>query len=427
MEDDKLINRIIIGVVVFLGLILSLLLFRIYSDVQRKQSYSFQEKDKKNITIWTIHGDIQTILEEVVKKYETEDISFEITSFKNEVYQSTIQSAAITNQLPDIFFAWGYGWLEKYVKFDLVVDITDVVEETGLKEKCLPYTLEGVTYDDKLYAMPTYGWNVSLFCNEELFRVLDIDYPTTYDEFIEVIKAFKAEGMVPLAGSMKEEWVNSLYYMSLVLGEGELQGVYDAALNHKKFNTPQFYNAAKKMQEINGLMPWQSNYIEDDGYDACYLFTQGKSAMLLYGSWAASSIEAEDSKVKDIVKVIPFPNENTRYGVGGFVDTFVISKNGKISEDKELQLLYLQIMQDVSQLAIDKYGIGLPAYKGQEINKAKFPTMYACSTIKPSKGQHPAYDQLFGEGKGQTYYRLLRQLINKEIDAKEFTAQLAKE
>lgn len=427
MEDDKLINRIIIGVVVFLGLILSLLLFRIYSDVQRKKSYSLQEKDKKTITIWTIHGDIQTILEEVVKKYETEEISFEITSFKNEVYQSTIQNAAITNQLPDLFFAWGYGWLDKYAKLDLIADITDVVEETGIKKQCLPYTLEGLTYEDKLYALPTYGWNASLFCNTELFEVLDIEYPTTYEEFIEVIKAFKDEGMVPLAGSMKEEWVNSLYYMSLVLGEGELDGVYEAVADYKKFNTPQFYNAAIKMQEINGLKPWQSNYTTDDGYDACHLFTQGKSAMLLYGSWAASSIEAEKSKIKDFVKVIPFPNKDKSYGVGGFVDTFVISKNGKISEDKALQLLYLQMMQDVSQLAIDKYGIGLPAYKGQEINKTKFPTMYACSTINPFKGQHPAYDQLLDEHKSWAYYGLLKQLITGEVNAEEFTKQLSGE
>lgn len=65
MEDDKLIDRIIIGIVVFLGLILSILLFRIYSDVQKKNTYARLNQEKKIITIWTLHGDMQTMLEEV--------------------------------------------------------------------------------------------------------------------------------------------------------------------------------------------------------------------------------------------------------------------------------------------------------------------------------------------------------------------------
>lgn len=61
------------------------------------------------------------------------------------------------------------------------------------------------------------------------------------------------------------------------------------------------------MERLIATQPWEDNYLENDAYDAAYLFTQGKSAMLLSRSWSASIIEGEESKVKDKVDVITFP------------------------------------------------------------------------------------------------------------------------
>lgn len=424
MEDDKLIDRIIIGIVVFLGLILSILLFRIYSDVQKKNTYARLNQEKEIITIWTLHGDMQTMLEEVTKKYENENIGFEITTFKNDVYQSNIQNAAITNELPDIFFTWGYGNLEKYVELDLVADVTQSLKETKFEELCLPHALDGMTFNDEIYALPIYGWNVSLFCNKELFKKYGVQYPTTYDKFIEAIKVFKANGVTPLAGGMKEQWLNSLYYMALVLGEGDVDSIYKAAADPSKFNTPQFRRAAQKMAEIAKLEPWQSTYLDSDAYDASHIFIQGEAAMLVYGSWASSNIEGDESQIKNEVKVMPFPNDKPGYNIGGYSDLMVISKNSKVAQDKELKALYLNMMYDISQLAIMKYGVGLPAYKDQIIDDMQFKTLYGCYRIQADKGQHPAYDQILDKDKSAQYYEALAGLIKGEIDENAFISRL---
>ncbi|WP_054738959.1 ABC transporter substrate-binding protein [Cellulosilyticum ruminicola] len=425
MEDDKIIDRIIVGIVVFLGLILSILLFRIHADVQKKNNYARLNQEKKIIKIWTLHGDMQTMLEEVTQKYENDTIGFEITSFKNEVYQSNIQNAAITNELPDIFFTWGYSNLEKYVKLGLVADITQSVKETNFEETCLPKAFDGMTFENKIYALPIYGWNVGLFCNKALFKQYGVEYPTTYEKFINAIKVFKTHNITPLAGGMKEQWLNSLYYMALVLGEGDINGIYDAAMDMKKFDTPQFKNAAKKMAEISRLNPWQTTYMDNDAYDASYLFVQGGAAMLVYGSWVSSRIAGDESIIADEVEVMPFPNDNPGYNIGGYSDLMVISKNSQMAEDEELKKLYLDMMYDISQLAITKYGVGLPAYKDQVINPVQFKTLYGCSKINEEKGEHPAYDQILNVDQSTIYYDALARLVKGEMDENQFISRMS--
>lgn len=114
MGDDKFVSRVIIGIIGALTAILGILLYVMYSDVKKTENINAKGLLVKTIKIWTIHGGIETILNEVAREYESkhEGIKIEITTFKNEVYQSTIQNAAITNELPDIYFFWGYEKLK---------------------------------------------------------------------------------------------------------------------------------------------------------------------------------------------------------------------------------------------------------------------------------------------------------------------------
>lgn len=428
MGDDRFINRVIIGIIIFLTSILGILLYAIYSDVRSTGGIKAKSIPVKTIKIWTIHGGIEVILNEVARAYESEhkDIKIEVTTFKNEVYQSAIENAAITNELPDIYFFWGYEKLKKYVDLDLVWNISEVMEKYYDGEKALQGAMDGVTYDDQIYGMPINGWCSALFCNRELFEKLNLEYPTTYEALLTTIEKFKEKGITPISSGSKEIWLPSLYYMNLVLYEGDIQGVYDASTNHSLFKSKQFYNAAKKLETLIAINPWGESYLESDSYDASYQFSQGEAAMILSGSWVASNVEGADSKVKDKVDVISFPGISASVGVGGYADTLVVSKQSQITQDEELQKVYFEIVKEVSTKAIEIYGIGLPAYENQKVNQNQFPTLYKCAQIVKDKTMHPAYDQIFNENFTNRYYELLLQLMSNEITSEEFIEKLSK-
>lgn len=429
MGDDKFINRVIIGIIIFLTSILGILLCIIYSDVRSTVDYKTKNVQIKTLKIWTIHGGIETILNEVAREYESEhkDIKIEVTTFKNEVYQSAIENAAITNELPDIYFFWGYEKLKKYVDLDLVWNISEAMEKYYDGEKALSGAMDGVTYNHQIYGMPISGWTSALFCNRELFEKLNLKYPTTYEELLSTIEKFKEEGITPLSSASKEIWLPSLYYMNLVLGEGDIEGVYEVSKNYSMFKTNQFYNAAEKLERLINMEPWGASYLENDSYDAAYLFSQGEAAMILSGSWVASNVEGDESKVKDKIDVIYFPGIPDSIGVGGYADTLVVSKQSQITQDEELQKAYFEIVKKVSTKAIEMYGIGLPAYENQKVNQERFPTLYKCTQIAKNRKMHPAYDQIFNENISNRYYELLSQLMSGETSPAEFIEGLSKE
>lgn len=428
MGDDKFISRVIIGIIIFLTSILGILLCVIYSDVRITGSIKSKSVPVKTIKIWTIHGGIEQVLNEVARAYESEhkNIKIEVTTFKNEVYQSTIENAAITNQLPDIYFFWGYKKLEKYVDLDLAWDISNSMEKYYDGEEALAGAMDSVTYNDQIYGMPINSWCSALFCNRELFEKLGLEYPTTYEELLTTIEKFEEKGITPMSSGSKEIWLPSLYYMNLVLAEGDIQGVYDASTNPSLFKTKQFYNAAKKLETLLATKPWGDNYLESDSYDASYHFSQGEAAMILSGSWVASNVEGAESKVKDKVDVISFPGIPTSVGVGGYADILVVSKQSQITQDEELQKAYFEIVKEVSAKSVEIYGIGLPAYENQRVNQQQFPTLYKCAQIAQDKTMHPAYDQIFNENFTNRYYELLSQLMSGEITSQKFIEDLSK-
>lgn len=410
------------------GLLCILFMLKYSQELFQKQTEPIKKKPIE-IEIWTIHGDIEKALNQSIEIYKDQypDIEFKVKVFKNEVYQSAIANAMVTDTLPDIFFMWGYQKLKDYVDTEVVFDLTDYIAKRDLMKEMKPNVMEGFTFDDRSYAMPLYGWNATLFCNRKLFEKNGIAYPNTYDELLDVIEGFKEKGVIPIATGGKEAWLISLYYMSLVLESGTKSDVYMAAKDRDEFKSSPFVSAAKRFEKLVDARPWQKNYKEEDSYNAAYLFTQGETAMLLTGSWVSSAIDAPDSKVKGDVDVIPFPNDDKTQAIGGYVDTYVISKNSVMAQEEEYINLYLDLMQSIANIACNDLGIGVPAYTNQLLDQNKFPTLYQCNLNGEDKIYHPAYDQIFNAVLTNRYYDLLSELMLGEITADDFIKELAKE
>ncbi len=424
-RNSKKIVIMIYGLFIVLGILLVAKLYRgLYPGKQETMN-----KKSIEIEIWTIHGDIETALNQSIEKYQEQfpELEFKVKVFKNEVYQSAIANAMVTDTLPDIFFCWGYQKLKDYVDADTILDITDYVNKKDILKDMKPGVMDGFTFNQRYYAMPLYGWTASLFCNRTMFEQNHLSYPETYEDFLEVVRTMKERGIIPISNGGKEAWLQSLYYMSLVLDTGTIRNVYEAAGDVTKFNTEPFINAAEKLEQLIHLEPWQENYDEYDSYNAAYLFTQGRTAMLLTGSWVSLAIDGPDSKVKGEVDVIPFPKQNQSQGVGGYVDTYVVSRKSVLAQKESYINLYLDLMQSIAGISCNELGIGVPVYTNQDVDQVKFPTLAQCSLGVEETTYHPAYDQIFSAQLTNHYYELLSAFLVGEIQSKEFIEELSRE
>lgn len=412
--------------VIILALILCALLLNIYSDfIWGDESSS--KRTEEVITVWTIHGDTEESLRKVIKRYEEDNpnIVFDITVYKNEVYQAAINNALMTNNLPDMFFWWGFSKLERLVDADMVYDISHELEKKQINSEIRQGGLDAFTFDDKIYALPLYGWTAALFCNRGIFEENKLEYPKNYNHFLDTIDILQKKNETPLISSAKEGWVSSLYYMSLAQGEGSGNNIIQAVNKNSLFLSPQYTQAAHKIYNLVVQGVWQDNYLETDAYNAAYTFTQGEGAMLYYGSWATTLIEGEESKISDSVDVIPFPNGNSIEGIGGVVDTFVISKEGVIPKKADYIDMYIDIMHEMSDIIVNDIGGGIPVYRDQSIDIQKFPLLYSIWEINKNRTLYPAYDQIMSEELSAQYYNMLNEMMANEIDYQGFIEGLS--
>ena len=423
-------NRIIFITIITLCVLLIMLLV----GKNIKTSYEIESinnkietvTEKEDFEIWVIDGGLSYILDDVVEEYRTKypNIRFIIKSFSERVYYKTILSAAATNSLPDMFYSWGDTELEELVKLGIIEDITLTVEARKLKESMNEGALDGYTIDNRVYGVPVFGWDLVMYCNKELFQKAGAEYPSNYEDLMIAINKFKEHEIIPLTISGKDAWTQSMYYMAFALEDGSISENVKIKESPGVFEDYQFRKAALKLENISKVAPWLENYENMSAGESGNAFTYGYCGMLLSGSWVAANIDCDLFSLKsEDIEVVKFPDiENI--GIGGYCDGFVLSKSDKYNNFNEL--LYIELVKDISDYAILKRGMGIPVYKNKEIDNVKYSTVKKCQDLF-SDQRHSAYDRILPAKRKDIYNNALRELVVGDIDADKFIETITRE
>lgn len=157
------------------------------------------------------------IVDSVVKKYETDnpDVKVQVEYLENEQYKDKIKVLSSSNDLPDVGMTWAAGYLQPFVEGNLVTDLSDVLEEDNLKDDFVSGTTEAYSFDGKTYGLPIELNIAPIYYNKEIFAKYNLDVPTTYEEFENVVKTLVENKVTPIALGNKDGWTGSLWYMYL--------------------------------------------------------------------------------------------------------------------------------------------------------------------------------------------------------------------
>ncbi len=427
MNKQNWASRIVVVILISIFLIGAILIGRNRYILNQKIKMATAQTQAKesSFEIWTIEGEIQKVIEEVIPIYKKEypDIKFKVKVFKSDIYNEILINACRTNSLPDMFYSWGGQRLADFVEMDAVADITESVG-VMLADKLHDKVLEEYTYNDRIYGLPIFGWNNILYCNTELFKQCGLELPTTYDELLEVVQAFKAQGVTPMIMGGGEAWTASLYFMELVLDSGDLECVDELRENSSVFRSKAFQEAAKKFKQLIDLQPWQTGFETSNSTAAAREFLRGNGAMILLGSWA--SVDMDNivlSLVKGKVKAIHFPRNNiNQAGIGGYGDGFVLNKKTSY-EDVAAQKLFIDMVKEISDHSVVHKGLGIPVYTDQCLEGTKHELLKQCSEIWGAEYYHQAYDQILDYRFVKDYNTALQDFIRGHVSRKRFIQQ----
>ena len=193
------------------------------------------------------------------------------------------------------------GNVDQYKQFfgDYVVDMTEYMDMTydftngkTYRDCVIPSTMALVEslFDGKVMAIPYYPQAYIVFCNKNIFDECGItEYPTTWDEFIEVCKTIKAAGYIPITSDTfyAPSWFG--YYLSRLVGDEAVKEL--AADSSKWADNPAVLEAAKGMAQLAEVGAFDPN-IGANVYPAAQqdMVISENVAMYINGTWLPSEV-----------------------------------------------------------------------------------------------------------------------------------------
>jgi raffinose/stachyose/melibiose transport system substrate-binding protein len=303
--------------------------------------------------IWTEPSPENNVFLKKVEAFEKQHphIKIKMERIPHDQYKIKLKTQAAGKQLPDLVQVWPGAELKPLVDAKVIMPLDDIVNHW--KDKLIPAEeLADYQIDGKQYAIPGNKVYTSvIYYDKKMLKMVGYEeFPKTYDEFKELNKKLRNAGITPISLGNKGKWVLQSCYMSTIADRITGSDFLTKALKgQKKFTDPEFVRALSVIKELKDLGAFNADMNSIDNIQQRDYFVQGKSAMMIEGTWALGPILEKLPKGKEI-GVAAFPamkggkgNPNVVSGVTGIG----IALNSELSpEKKEAAYEFLKFFYD---------------------------------------------------------------------------------
>ena len=322
-------------------------------------------QDASNILVWSLGygGDYNdTLVERFNEAHDDVQITYEdvLTGTFTENNQKV--RIALENEAgPHVLGGVDVGAnLQALVSTGQVRDLTEYYRASGLIDRIPPNLLSQVTVEGRIYAIPQNMESVGIFYNKDVFAELELEVPTDWAEYIEVLEAVKDAG-----------------YFGYTMG---LAGGWPSALMASMF----MYSSAgsEYIDVLSGTQPWTDCDNCLDGMNAFYgmvangyanpeplgidydqsldLFYQGINAMVLNGPWFIDASVSADPDFEIGFFYLPAVNPATDIKtLGGIGGSIIIAEYADV--DAAFKVVDWLTTEDVAVQALREVSV-LPAF-----------------------------------------------------------------
>ncbi|POX55078.1 sugar-binding protein [Streptomyces sp. Ru71] len=385
-----------------------------------------------------VYGDASNKVEkQIVDTFnKTSDVKAVLDTIPGADYQQKLQTIINTPQAPDIFFNWGGGSIQPFVKADLLMPLDDMIKQNpALKDKFLPAVFNSAVIDGKPYGIPMRGTQpVLLFHNKEVLDKAGVQPPRTWDELLGAVRKLKAEGVTPIALGGGDQWPTLMwfeYVYDRVAGPGLFQKALDgdkdvwASADSKKalgmlkdlVDAGAFGKTYDSVKYTNGASP--------------ALVASGKAGFELMGSWyyAQQQQDAKDFAAKGLgyttFPTIPGGKGDASDVVGNTNNFYSVLKKTKHPEAVAafLKLMYSDEFVK-AQLAIGNLPTttNTPPLLGTSASPEYSRFQY--DLVAKAKSFQLSWDQAYPPAAITPIHQAVQQFFNGQLDADGFATAM---
>lgn len=240
---------------------------------------------------------------ELAEKNIKVNISLEMPS--SDTADQILKSRLAGGDSPDVFTLHAVNDIPSFYKAGYLTDMSD----QPFVGQLLEGVKSGVTYDDKVLAVPLESLGWGMLYNKKIFRENNLQLPQTITEMKQLADKLKAKNIQPFMIALKESWMAESFP---TLAAGALNASANPGFVDRMNEGKASYAELKGLTDAMDMLReyGDKKVFELDGDQATAQFAQGNIAMWpAQGPWFAEAILKNDPNFELGVAAMPINDD----------------------------------------------------------------------------------------------------------------------
>lgn len=254
------------------------------------------------------------------------------------------------------------------VKAGLMLDLTDVAEKEGWKDKIFPKSLlDACTVDGKIYCAPVNIHSPEwLWLSNKAFADAGVPVPKNWNEFVADAPALEKAGKIPLALG-NQPWQSNLIFGAMTVAVGGLD-TWKKVNIEKKMDVAAGPEMAKVFEAAVNARTLAKKSNVQDWNQATNLVITGQAGGQVMGDWAQGEFAVAKQVAGKDYTCLPGLGLNEYISTGG--DAFYFPKLKDPEKEKAQKRLAALIVSKEVQVAFNLKKGSLPIRGDVDLNAA---------------------------------------------------------
>ena len=247
------------------------------------------------ITWWNWHGwhtdTINKVAAEYKKVYD-QNVTLETTAYPDPAQcRAAVRTAVTGGAGPDLWSTLAGGDMVSTATSGIALSYSKLFEEDpDWKRSFHPFASGLFSVNDTVWSCTPITNAYGLWYNKGLFEKYRVKVPTTYEEFKAAADVFRGNGITPVSVVGNQVTHPDMVFYWFVNSLGYANKMLQADLGNASWTDPQLVEAMKIYEDFGRANLVPSGVLGIKEPDAITLFASGKTAMLLNGNWARTTL-----------------------------------------------------------------------------------------------------------------------------------------
>ena len=313
------------------------------------------------ITFFQFKPEAQAYFQGLVAQFEKANPDIHVVVDNPADPETALRTRLVKNNVPDVMTLNANGTFGEFATARIFRDFRDDSVLDDVNPAYLKVTQNlGQGTPGEVNGVPFAANASGLLYNEDLFTKHNVSVPQTFDELIAAAQTFKDAGVTPFYGMLADAWTAQSPLAPLSAQTQGARFFQDRFKDRTTFAKGWHTTATelKRLYEFTQPDPLSKGY--EDGTAA---FAQGKSAMLLLGSYAVPQIRASKPSFTVGSMALPATNDPAKTTLVSGVDVVITaSRNGSHRGEASKLINFLMAPKVMSDYC--KAQVAIPTLSG---------------------------------------------------------------